>query len=476
MTLLFKLFLFCLLLFKLPVSAQVKNAAITLGEKQTIYSSVLGESRALLVYTPAKMNAKLPLILVFDGSGLFSTTVAAIRYMNYYSEIPQMPEAIVIGIENTDRNRDMPIPQQYGGEKGEANFQKFIKDELLPWANKKYSLNGHNIVVGHSQGGLFASYLLASSPKQFPWVVALDAPMNIDAKTISIKASIGKSVNNAPAKTRYASIETAYGWEGEWVNYFPDNKSALQEMLPDETHESMAFKGVYDGLKFLYKDFGPSKKDMNLAELKDHYRSISEKYGYDYEIPFSILIASASRKIPENKKNEIIELLDYAETGYGLDENIRTLRAKTAGLTNSSHFVIDSFLSLPAPTQEQVKKYVGKWTGQFISKEGEIFPTSIDISINEGKPKLLTSFNPRSAENIQEPEIFHITKDGRLIFGIKNRGGGIIVNTLLQDKNDHLIGQGMWLGFTIPEDVPADQKKQLNFLLNTPTKFDLTRN
>jgi enterochelin esterase-like enzyme len=114
--------------------SQEKNAAIIIGERKTIRSSVLKESRDLLIYAPGRATTKLPLIIVFDGAGLFNATFSAVQFMNYYSEIPQMPEAIIIGIENTDRNRDMPIPQQYGGEKGEDDFLKFVRDEIIPWA------------------------------------------------------------------------------------------------------------------------------------------------------------------------------------------------------------------------------------------------------------------------------------------------------------------------------------------------------
>jgi len=470
-----KLSLILLLFITTQSIAQEKNRAITIGERRTIQSSILKESRDLLIYTPGKATTKLPLIIVFDGAGLFSATVSAVRFMNYYSEIPQISEAVIIGIENTDRNRDMPIPQQYGGEKGEDNFLKFVRDEIIPWASKNFSLNGHTIAIGHSQAGLFASYILARSPEHFPWVLALDAPMNVDPKTNPIKEIISKTAKDLSKKVRYASIETVYGWKDEWTKYFSETNSVMIKKLKDESHESMAFEGVYEGLKFLFRDFAPLRKEMNLAELRNFYRSISDNYGYEYEIPLRVLSASASRKIPENRKTEIIELLNYAEIKYGSNEVITGLKTKTASLTDVANSIVDSFLALPPPTPEQIKKYAGVWSGQFITKEGKELNSTIEISIKESKAKLLTSFDPYNPEKKQEPEVLHVTKEGRLVFGIKNRGGGIIINTLELDKKGSLVGEGMWLGFTIPGDVSPDEKKQLNFLLNTPTKFILQR-
>lgn len=470
-----KLFLIFLLFIATRSIAQEKNGAIIVGERKTIQSSVLKESRDLLIYTPGKATTKLPLIIVFDGGGLFSATVSATRFMNYYSEIPQMPEAVIIGIENTDRNRDMPIPQQYGAEKGEDNFLKFVRDEIIPWATKNFLLNGHTIAIGHSQGGLFASYMLATSPERFPWVLALDAPMNVDPKTNPFKEMIAKAAKDHSKKIRYASVETVYGWKDEWTNYFSESNSVMKKKLTDESHETMAFEGVYEGLKFLFRDFAPPRKEMNLFELRNYYRSISDRYGYEYEIPLRILTTSAFRKIPENRKTEIMELLNYAETKYGSNEMITELKTKTASLTDVTNSIVDSFLALPSPTPEQIKKYVGIWSGQFITKEGKELKSIIEISIKEDKAKLSTSFDLYSPEKKQEPEVLHVTKEGKLLFGIKNRGGGIIINTLELDKKGSLVGEGMWLGFSIPGDAPPDEKKQLTFLLNTPTKFILQK-
>lgn len=462
-----------LLIFTIPAKAQHNNLVIVPGVEQTIKSSVLRESRKLLIYTPGNISTKLPLILVFDGDALFSATVSAIRFMNYYSEIPQMPEALVIGIENTERNRDMPIPQQYGEEKGEDKFMKFVKEELIPWANNNFPLNGHTIAIGHSQGGYFASYLLSKSPEIFPWILSLDAPMNICSKSVSMKEGIAKAVKDT--KVRYASIEAVYGWRDEWAKYFPVSNNVLTKRIFDESHETMAFVGVYEGLKFLYKDFSPPRKDMKLSELRKYYDLTNSKYDYIYEIPLPLLLASASRKIPENRKREVLELLDYAESRYGRSGRIKDLRTQAAGLVNETISIVDSFLALPAPSPDRAKKYIGMWSGQFFSKEGQPFACDIEIKLENDNVKLVTAFDPHNPNVNEEAEVFHISKEDKLIFGKRNRGGGIIINTLSLDKSGNLTGEGKWLGFTIPVDAPEDQKRQLTFLLTKPTKYFLEK-
>jgi hypothetical protein len=234
--------------------------------------------------------------------------------------------------------------------------------------------------------------MLARSTEHFPWALALDAPMNVDPKTVPLKEMVSKASNDLSKKVRYVSIEAAYGWKDEWTKYFSESNSVMTKKLTDESHESMAFEGIYQGLKFLFRDFAPPRKDMNLAELRNFYRSISDKYGYEYEIPLTILMASASRKIPENRKTEIMELLNYAETKYRSNEIITGLKIKISSLTNVANSIVDSFLALPPPTPEQIKKYVGTWSGQFFTKERKELKSTIEISIQKDKAKLLTSF------------------------------------------------------------------------------------
>lgn len=421
------------------------------------------------------MRVKLPLIIVLDGETLFNTTVAALRFMNYSSEMPQLPEAVVVGIRNTERNRDMPIPQQFGTNKGENKFAGFIRDELLPELIIKYPLNGHIIVIGHSQGGYFATYLLSQFPVSFPWIIALDAPMNVDPSSKSTKEKIKEVVNDSNFKTRYASIEAVYGWGSDWSGYFPETNRFMREKLPGESHESMPFKGIYDGLKFLFRDFPPPRSDMKLSELKTHFKQISDRYGYAYEIPLSMLIASATRKLPENRKDEITDLLDYAESLYGDDVRITQLKARASKMSKSPTSLIDSFLALSRPTPSDIKKYAGQWRGQFTTKEGTILDYTIEISVVGDEVKLFAPATPNDPSTREEAEIFHLSEDGRLIFGKRNRGGGIIINTLSLSNANRMTGEGRWLGFAVPDDAPADVKDRLTFLLKTPTKFVLER-
>jgi predicted alpha/beta superfamily hydrolase len=148
------------------------NPVIT---KHIISSKILKEERKIAVYTPELFpeyaNAVAPIIYVLDGEA----------YMNYVSSLVniyceryvQLPPIRVVGIENfikgklNNRDRDF--------KDGEDDFFQFVKEEVIPFAEKNYKKTPYRIIVGHSLSGgfvidaflkysrLFDAYL-ASSP------------------------------------------------------------------------------------------------------------------------------------------------------------------------------------------------------------------------------------------------------------------------------------------------------------------------
>ena len=89
---------------------------------------------------------------------------------------------ILIGIAHkgdwdTKRQRDF-IPSDAGGYNdknfGQASkFFLFMKDELIPHINKKFSKQKSNVFIGHSFGGLLALYMSLKENKLFDHYYAI---------------------------------------------------------------------------------------------------------------------------------------------------------------------------------------------------------------------------------------------------------------------------------------------------------------
>jgi pimeloyl-ACP methyl ester carboxylesterase len=211
-----KVILFISVVFLLGLPAFAQPAPITIGETFRMKSQRPGEEREIRVFLPSSYtNSKrsYPVIYALDGEGIGPVTANAVQFMSGYSTIPQMPEAIIVAVSNTDRNRDMPIPQAYGNG-GEENFLAFLADELAPEVDRKYRTVKLRVLLGHSQGGLFAIYALATRPAVFQWYLSMDAPL---AGFAEVKPIIEKA-RLAIAKTpmRLVSVESLYGWRKDW--------------------------------------------------------------------------------------------------------------------------------------------------------------------------------------------------------------------------------------------------------------------
>jgi predicted alpha/beta superfamily hydrolase len=143
--------------------SQTDNSIIIGGNYRKIYSDVLHEERILLISLPedyGKTDKTYPVLFKLDGDkGNFLQAFSAASYLSDMTE--NAPDPIIIGIENTDRNRDM-LPDQKAD-----NFIQFINNELIPFVNKNYRTNGFRILCGQSLSSLFALYSFLEQPDLF---------------------------------------------------------------------------------------------------------------------------------------------------------------------------------------------------------------------------------------------------------------------------------------------------------------------
>ncbi len=88
---------------------------------------------------------------------------------------------ILVGIENTQRRRDLTGPTEVAKDKeiapivgGSERFRAFIKEELFPEINKKYRTNNKKGIIGESASGLFVMETFFLAPEMFDYYLAFD--------------------------------------------------------------------------------------------------------------------------------------------------------------------------------------------------------------------------------------------------------------------------------------------------------------
>ncbi|HSB10097.1 MAG TPA: redoxin domain-containing protein [Blastocatellia bacterium] len=434
--------------------AQVSGTPMTIGETLRIRSKWLGEEREVYVYMPWSYSGsrnRYPVIYTLDGEGTGPIAASAVRFMTGYSAIPQMPEALVVAITNTNRNRDMPIPESYG-KGGEENFLAFLADELIPLIEQRYRTQPLRILIGHSQGGTFAHYALTARPKVFQWYLPMDAPLFRNAHLILEKARtlITKDPNY---RGRLVTIENLYGWKNEWaslVGAAPKGFYGEQVEIKDETHETMAYKGIYEGLKRLFHDYAPNivrdnKRTYTLPVLDARYKSLSEAYGYPVDIPKALLLMSATRNVAMQSGAEAVKLVKRAVALYGESPTTKRIMANAEEAVRKGRDPrFEEWANLPPPSVDQITPFLGAWT----ERKQDGFSSVITFEVRDGMVRAEYTGNPPGGEQFQLEVNFVRVEGQTLQWGVRNgRGPGVEVHTAKLVNGDRLEGIVEEVGF-----------------------------
>ena len=157
------------------VSGQIQNRSTV-----KVYSQILNEERTISVSLPDGYETSektYPVLYVLDAEGdtIIPKCVSTVMDLNAKGFVPEM---IVVGIWNTNRNRDMiPVAVSHRpGSGGSENFLNFIQNELMPYIQRNFRSSDYSLLYGMSNSALFAVYALLEKPEAFHSVIA-SSPM-----------------------------------------------------------------------------------------------------------------------------------------------------------------------------------------------------------------------------------------------------------------------------------------------------------
>lgn len=170
--------------------AAEKAAPLAVGETFTIQSKVLGETRRINVYLPPgyaeSRNAQVPQVpgvpvLYMPDGGIAEDFLHVAGLVQVSVGNGTMRPFLLVGIENTERRRDMTGPTQDEEDKkialrvgGSEAFRKFLREELMPQVRERYRTTPETAVVGESLAGLFVVETLLLEPDLFDIYIAFD--------------------------------------------------------------------------------------------------------------------------------------------------------------------------------------------------------------------------------------------------------------------------------------------------------------
>jgi predicted alpha/beta superfamily hydrolase len=164
--------------------AQDKASPLVVGETFTIDSRILGETRRINVYMPPgyteSREARIPVLYMPDG-GLAEDFLHVAGLVQISVTNGTMRPFLLVGIENTERRRDLTGPTSNEQDKkiaprvgGSEAFRRFIRDELMPQVRGRYRTTNESAIVGESLAGLFVVETFLLEPELFDTYIAID--------------------------------------------------------------------------------------------------------------------------------------------------------------------------------------------------------------------------------------------------------------------------------------------------------------
>ena len=167
-----------LLLFTMLLTTSLSISQIDYKE---INSEKLGGARQIKVQLPRNYQdnteKSYPVIIVLDGDYLFEPVAGNVDYYSYWEEMPQV---IVVGI-NQDRTREDDTYYEdvnfFPGDTGTAFFE-FVGLELMPYIDQNYRTTNFRIAVGHDLTANFMNFYLMKDLPLFQGYISLSPDLS----------------------------------------------------------------------------------------------------------------------------------------------------------------------------------------------------------------------------------------------------------------------------------------------------------
>lgn len=277
-----------------------------------IQSEILGTSRQLKIQLPRNYDENIeksyPVIVVMDGDYLFEPVAGNVDYYSYWEEMPQV---IVVGINQVDSRDDdtfyddvSNLPSDTG-----ASFFEFLGLEVMPYLDENYRTSTFRIAVGHDMTANFMNYYLMKDPALFQGYISLspDLAPQMEERLVArlgqakqkifyylATASDDISVLRDPIIQLDAQMKQV---QNENVQYNFDN-------FDGATHYSLVGRAIPKALENMFSIYRPiSKKEYKEKILPsespynyliDKYATVKTLFGLDDPIRINDFIATST--------------------------------------------------------------------------------------------------------------------------------------------------------------------------------------
>ena len=371
-----------LLLFQVIVAfAEETSNLITIGKTEVINSMVLREDRQIFINLPngyESSNQAYPVIYLLDGESKFLFSTGVVSFLAGNNRVPEM---IIIGIPNTNRDRD--LTPNFEKSSGADAFLTFIREELIPFVDKHYRTEPYRILYGHSLAGMFAVYTMVKQPDLFNSYIAVSpALQSLDGYVVE---TADKKFTNNPPQNK--SLFMSLGNEPTYVDAIGRftkilDTTALKDFswkyttYDNENHGTVPLKSLYDGLEFLFNDLAITEEiaAKGIDAIKSYYAKLTDRYGFEVKPDEGVLNILGYQYLQAKNFDPALAFFQYSVELYpnsanvydSLGEAYETVGKLDLALENYSKAVNlgqtgkHPFLNVFEENMNRVKKQVNK--------------------------------------------------------------------------------------------------------------------
>jgi uncharacterized protein len=254
----------------MPAAVMQKTSPLVIGETFTIDSKVLGETRRINVYLPPPYTefpgARFPVLYMPDG-GIAEDFLHLAGLVQVSVGNSTMRPFLLVGIENTERRRDLTGPTEIADDKkiaprvgGSEVFRVFLRKELMPQVKARYRTTKEAAIVGESLAGLFAVETFLLEQDLFDTYIAIDPSLWWNNQKLVSNAAEQLRSRQKLEKTLYFAssdekgiAEVAQRFANILTKNAPPSVHWHYEKMPEEKHSTIFHPAALKAFREVFK-------------------------------------------------------------------------------------------------------------------------------------------------------------------------------------------------------------------------------
>ena len=281
-----------------------------------IHSVTENTDRSIFIQLPknyGQVKTQYPIIILFDAQDqtLYDYTSSTIDRLMWTNDIP---EAIFVGVLQKDRSKELSFEKN---EESSFQFLNFVKNDLVNYLSKSYSLNGYCTLIGHSLGGQFVTNAMLTYPEIFKSVISVSGALNYPESDKTFKRKVltkeeSYIISNSDSvfeKQKYYFSTGDEGFQDSgfklgaleadslFRKYKPHSANWHFDYLKGFNHMTTPLVSIPSGLIFIFHDWHFSdslamdvlvyQKTDPLVAMQKHQDNILKAYQTNIALPYN---------------------------------------------------------------------------------------------------------------------------------------------------------------------------------------------